>query len=82
MSTPAAAGPADAKDVDRRKSLGKYVKRMSSVFKRDKATRSRSSASLTPPAPSTPAPVVEQSKEAAPAYVPHRAPHASVFLLY
>lgn len=37
MSTPPTAGPHDG---DRRKSLGKYVKRMSSVFKREKSSKS------------------------------------------
>ncbi|KAF3033320.1 hypothetical protein E8E12_002967 [Didymella heteroderae] len=36
MSTPPAAGPHDG---ERRKSLGKYVKRMSSVFKREKSSK-------------------------------------------
>lgn len=35
-STPPAAAPHDG---ERRKSLGKYVKRMSSVFKREKSTK-------------------------------------------
>ncbi|KAF2644224.1 hypothetical protein P280DRAFT_466885 [Massarina eburnea CBS 473.64] len=46
MSTPASSGPSDAKD-DRRKSLGKYVKRMSSVFRREKAAKSKAGASTT-----------------------------------
>ncbi|XPS76635.1 hypothetical protein M3J09_008683 [Ascochyta lentis] len=37
MSTPPTAGPHDG---ERRKSLGKYVKRMSSVFKREKSSKS------------------------------------------
>jgi hypothetical protein len=37
MSTPAGTGTAEAKNMDRRMSLGKYVKRMSSVFKREKS---------------------------------------------
>lgn len=37
MSTPPAAGPHD--DGERRKSLSKYVKRMSSVFKREKPSK-------------------------------------------
>jgi hypothetical protein len=75
MSTPNAPGaalPDATKDVDRRRSLGKYVKRMGSVFKRDKS--SKSSASSTPTAPSTPAPapvsapiVEEKEEEATPA---------------
>lgn len=36
MSTPPVAGPHDG---ERRKSLGKYVKRMSSVFKREKSSK-------------------------------------------
>jgi hypothetical protein len=69
MSTPAGAGPSDttkdAKD-DRRKSLGKYVKRMSSVFRREKPDK-------VAPAASTPAePAKEEKKEeVATVYVPH-----------
>jgi hypothetical protein len=55
METP--AGPAsssDAKNVDRRMSLGKYVKRMSSVFKREKsAEKGSKSPAAAPHAPST-----------------------------
>jgi hypothetical protein len=50
MSTPPPAGPHDG---ERRKSLGKYVKRMSSVFKREKSSKSvtqASSAAAAPPA--------------------------------
>ncbi|KAF2733687.1 hypothetical protein EJ04DRAFT_267779 [Polyplosphaeria fusca] len=70
MSTPSVPAPADAaKDVDRRRSLGKYVKRMGSVFKRDKSSKSSATASATasstPVAPSTPMKV--KPKEAAPA---------------
>jgi hypothetical protein len=61
MSAPA---PTDTKDVDRRKSLGKYVKRMSSVFKREKSASSPSTS--TPAAPSTPSPLAEQKKEEEP----------------
>ncbi|KAF2121072.1 hypothetical protein BDV96DRAFT_203224 [Lophiotrema nucula] len=70
MSTPAATGPSAAKDAtsERRKSLGKYVKRMSSVFKRDKS--SKSSPSTAPAAASTPTPKVEEKKEAATAAPP------------
>jgi hypothetical protein len=72
MSTPNASDaalPDSTKDVDRRRSLGKYVKRMSSVFKREKS--SKSSAASTPTAPSTPAPapapapIIEQKEEEA-----------------
>lgn len=42
MSSPGEQGPADGKGGDRRMSLGKYVKRMSSVFKREKSNRSDS----------------------------------------
>lgn len=58
MSTPqppAAAGPHDG---ERRKSLGKYVKRMSSVFKREKSGRGVSTLSSVPSEPTTSA--VEQ----------------------
>jgi hypothetical protein len=37
MSTPTESGAAEG---DRRMSLGKYVKRMSSVFKREKSSKS------------------------------------------
>jgi len=43
MSTPAASGAAAEKNGDRRMSLGKYVKRMSSVFRREKQGKSSSS---------------------------------------
>jgi hypothetical protein len=62
MSTPAGSGAEHTNEVDRRRSLGKYVKRMSSVFKREKS--SKSSASSTPAAPSTPAPIIENKEEA------------------
>jgi hypothetical protein len=62
MSTPAESGPAEGKSGDRRMSLGKYVKRMSSVFKREKSSKSTSGSLVTPPAPSPPQP----SKEAPP----------------
>jgi hypothetical protein len=52
MSAPA---PSDGKDAERRKSLGKYVKRMSSVFRREKSSTSAPSASSAPATPSTPA---------------------------
>ena len=69
MSTPGGADPSTVKDVDRRRSLGKYVKRMSSVFKRDRPTRSGTS-SAAASAPSTPAPKTEKElvpEETAPA---------------
>jgi hypothetical protein len=37
MSTPAESGDAAGKSTERRMSLGKYVKRMSSVFRREKS---------------------------------------------
>lgn len=50
MSTPAGSGVGDAKGGDRRMSLGKYVKRMSSVFKREKSSKAigESSAPVAP----------------------------------
>lgn len=39
MSTPAGPGTAEVKNGGRRTSLGKYVKRMSSVFKREKSSK-------------------------------------------
>ena len=48
MSSPAEQGPADGKGGDRRMSLGKYVKRMSSVFKREKSSRGDSGAPVAP----------------------------------
>jgi hypothetical protein len=50
MSAPAGTGTAEVKNGDRRMSLGKYVKRMSSVFKREKS--SKTSELATPVAPS------------------------------
>jgi hypothetical protein len=49
MSTLAESGVAEEKNGDRRMSLGKYVKRMSSVFKREKS--SKSSGGTTPVVP-------------------------------
>lgn len=57
MSTPPTAGPYDG---EHRKSLGKYVKRMSSVFKRDKSSKSAPQSSSTT-APSA-VPEVEQQQ--------------------
>lgn len=53
MSTPAESSVAAGKDVDRRMSLGKYMKRMSSVFKKDKLGKSGSPGG-SPSGPSTP----------------------------
>jgi hypothetical protein len=50
MSAPAGTGTEEGKNGDRRMSLGKYVKRMSSVFKREKS--SKTSDVVTPVAPS------------------------------
>jgi hypothetical protein len=47
------AGPSDTKDGDRRRSLGKYVKRMSSVFKREKSTKNVAVASGSASAPAS-----------------------------
>jgi hypothetical protein len=52
MSTPTESGVAEGKMGDRRMSLGKYVKRMSSVFRREK--QSKSSAPDAAAAPSVP----------------------------
>jgi ribosomal protein L12E/L44/L45/RPP1/RPP2 len=56
-----------APDGDRRRSLGKYVKRMSSVFKREKSERSITTAPSAPsaaaPAPSSSAPQAEKKAE-------------------
>lgn len=60
MSTPGDLGPADGKGGDRRMSLGKYVKRMSSVFKREKSSSSN------PGTPVAPA-VVEEGSQTRPA---------------
>jgi hypothetical protein len=51
MSAPTGSGPADATGGDRRMSLGKYVKRMSSVFKREKSSKAIGETSV-PVAPS------------------------------
>ncbi|KAH7089278.1 hypothetical protein FB567DRAFT_329213 [Paraphoma chrysanthemicola] len=52
MSTPTESGAAGADGEGRRMSLGKYVKRMSSVFKREKPARG--SSATAPTAPSVP----------------------------
>ncbi|KAF1948902.1 hypothetical protein CC80DRAFT_223817 [Byssothecium circinans] len=64
MSTPPGAGPSDAKEAkdDRRKSLTKYVKRMSSVFRREKKTKTAPSTS--PDAASASTPRLEEQQEA------------------
>ncbi|KAI8942381.1 hypothetical protein NX059_000456 [Plenodomus lindquistii] len=49
MSTPAETGPRQDKPEDRRMGLGKYVKRMSSVFKREKSSKSLVGVGATPP---------------------------------
>ncbi|KAJ4296876.1 hypothetical protein N0V90_006924 [Kalmusia sp. IMI 367209] len=69
MSTAGSIPSADTKDAKEghRKSLGKYVKRMSSVFKREKSSKSKPAASPTTAGPSTAAPAIEEEKEAAPA---------------
>lgn len=64
MSTPPAAGPQDG---ERRKSLGKYVKRMSSVFKREKSSKNLIQApsaalSAAPAAPAAPGLEEQQSQ--------------------
>ncbi|KAH7350334.1 hypothetical protein BKA66DRAFT_476362 [Pyrenochaeta sp. MPI-SDFR-AT-0127] len=59
MATPAKSGPSESQNVDRRMSLGKYVKRMSSVFKRDKSNKSAA-----PSAPPTPS-VLQAEQQAA-----------------
>ncbi|KAJ4352560.1 uncharacterized protein N0V89_007909 [Didymosphaeria variabile] len=80
MSTASSAPPADANKEnkgDHRKSLGKYVKRMSSVFKREKSSKSKSA----PPTPTLAGPsaaAIEEEKEPAPAPAAdpaHIAPH-------
>ncbi|KAF2690486.1 hypothetical protein K458DRAFT_483823 [Lentithecium fluviatile CBS 122367] len=74
-----AATPTDTKDsnVDRRKSLGKYVKRMSSVFRREKSDKGKSKSSpLASGAPATPATVGEK-KEATPASAATSGPAAT-----
>ncbi|KAF9739257.1 hypothetical protein PMIN01_01891 [Paraphaeosphaeria minitans] len=82
-TTPPAAPPADLKENkgDHRKSLGKYVKRMSSVFRRERTTRSKASGPTPPTAPAA----IEEDQEAATAYVPtlaadpaHIVPHDAV----
>lgn len=59
MSTPSGSGPAEAKNADRRMSLGKYVKRMSSVFKREKSSKSGEGVTAI-------APAVSQEEQAQP----------------
>lgn len=80
MSSTPTAGASGARE-DRRRSLGRYVKRMSSVFRRDKPAKA--SSSTTPATPSaTPAPVVApptaipEEQQATPTYgVPLREAH-------
>ncbi|KAF2844659.1 hypothetical protein T440DRAFT_484012 [Plenodomus tracheiphilus IPT5] len=48
-TTPTTAAPREDRLEDRRLSLGKYVKRMSSVFKREKSTKSLVVAAASPP---------------------------------
>jgi hypothetical protein len=50
MSTPVGPGTPEAKNMDRRMSLGKYVKRMSSVFKREKSSKASDLAASGAPA--------------------------------
>ena len=83
MSSPAGAGPSEPKDGrdDRRRSLGKYVKRMSSVFRREKKNKAAPSSSTAIPTPAdTPAAAVAvaaaddrtvKEEEAADAYGSH-----------
>jgi hypothetical protein len=63
MSTLAGPGAAEDKNADRRMSLGKYVKRMSSVFKREKS--SKSSGLAGPVSPSAVEAEQQTTKEAA-----------------
>ncbi|KAH7394900.1 hypothetical protein DE146DRAFT_616046 [Phaeosphaeria sp. MPI-PUGE-AT-0046c] len=74
MSTPGESGPADGKGGDRRMSLGKYVKRMSSVFKREKSSRSESGTPVAPAvleeAPQTHQPATEGATPAIDAAAP------------
>ncbi|KAH7130398.1 hypothetical protein B0J11DRAFT_251420 [Dendryphion nanum] len=63
MSTPGGTGPSDGKDMDRRRSLGKYVKRMSSVFKREKSTTTASTSTASAAPATTPATVESEQKE-------------------
>ncbi|KAF2268717.1 hypothetical protein CC78DRAFT_575698 [Lojkania enalia] len=81
MSTPAGQEPSASKDVDRHRSLGKYVKRMSSVFKRDRSSKN-SPSSVTAPAaatapPSSPTPQVEATKTETTTTTPAAAPAAA-----
>ena len=63
MSAPAEPSAAAGKNGDRRMSLGKYVKRMSSVFRREK--QGKSSDSAAPAAPSVSGIQKEVTKEGA-----------------
>ena len=60
MSMPAESGKAEAKNMDRRMSLGKYVKRMSSVFKREKSNKA---GDLAAPVPSVQEAEQQSAKE-------------------
>lgn len=75
MSSAGSAPPPDNQDAKdgHRKSLGKYVKRMSSVFRREKPSKSTAAQETTATAPaeqaesSSAAPAIaEQNKESAP----------------
>jgi len=69
MTTPGDSGPPDKGKNAERGTLGKYVKRMSTVFRRDKS--SKSAPVLAPEAPSTskteqqqaPKPIEEAAKQ-------------------
>lgn len=64
MSTPPADRPHDG---ERRKSLGKYVKRMSSVFKREKSSKS----DLEEPSTAAVSGVPSDKQQQSPVEVPH-----------
>jgi hypothetical protein len=70
MSTPPDSGAVDAKNGDRRMSLGKYVKRMSSVFKREKPARSSGATGAAAPSVPEDEPEVARKEPAEQAVAP------------
>lgn len=63
MESAAGSGPAEAKNADRRMSLGKYMKRMSSVFKKEKIAEKGSKGSATATATAVPTAPVAAAAE-------------------
>ena len=65
MSAPAGSSAAEVKSAaERRMSLGKYVKRMSSVFKKEKPSKSGGSTAAGPAPVAASSSAVDKQKEA------------------